>query len=66
MFEEFLSDTKSNKQNEWLLAVEFLTRLAKKRFDLVHQYKAKSMSGHELIEAIEFHLAGQIDKIPLS
>lgn len=65
MFKKFLSDTKLTKQSEWLLAVGFLTRFAKKRFDLFQEYKKRSITANGVMEALEMHLAGQLENIPL-
>ena len=64
MFETFLSQLKTSKPKEWLLAVGFLTRSPEKRFDLFQEFKAKSLSYEEMTDGFEFYLAGEMGKIP--
>ena len=64
MSETFLSQFKISKPKEWLLAVGFSTISAKKRFDLFQQYKARSLSFDEMTDGFEFHMAGEMGKIP--
>ena len=63
-FETFLSQLKTTKAKEWLLAVGFLMRSAKKRFDLFQEFKTKSLSYEEMTDGFEFYLAGEMGKIP--
>ena len=63
-FETFLSQLKRTKPKECLLAVGFLTRSAKKRFDLFQEFKIKSLSYEEMTDGFQFYLAGEMGKIP--
>ena len=55
---------KKSNQNEWLLTIGLLTRLAKKRYDLFQLYKKNKMTQIEVEEAIDIHVIGELNEIP--
>ncbi|XP_068738666.1 DNA ligase 1-like [Montipora capricornis] len=63
-FDESLDKLKVLSSAQWLQIVGVLTRLAKKKMILFRDFQKSLISGKEMKDLIETHVAGEADEIP--